>query len=451
MNGLNSSKGSGKDQRIRVLVLDRVEKDREMMGRFLAAWNFEPLAARNLKEAREAVNERGVSIALISHPVRGGESLEMVRELRQADPGLETILLAAEDSPKFATDAFRAGVYDCLKTPIDFKQLSRDLNTLREAVQRRMERKVWDAGAKTAAALEGLVGISASMQAVFASLRRSAMEDSPVLITGLIGTGKEMAARALHTRSRRATNPMVVYRCCGVTESLAESELFGAPGRSASSSQQSGFSTRVEQSVLESARGGTLLLDEIGDLPASIQERLAKTLQDDCAAGSNEQAKAASIRLLAASRLNLAEQAGRNQFNGELYGLLSHNVIHLPSLSERQEDIPLLCRHFQEKFNSEFGKQKQSFSQAAERALMSYPWPGNVRELENVIGRACLLADQDWIELSDLSIAAPLNASAWPERRSDWSSEAAWRQKEIDSKEVSRKLSSASQIGVRHA
>jgi DNA-binding NtrC family response regulator len=382
-----------------------------MMGRFLEAWNFEPVLASNRNEALEIVDRTEASIAVITQARKAGEGIALVRELRQQDPRLETILLAADDTPSFTTDAFRAGVYDCLKSPTDFKQLSRDLNTLREAVHRRMERARWEVQAGAKAMLEGMVGASAPMQAVFASIRRFAAEDAPVLITGLIGTGKELAARTLHSLSGRSGGPLVVYRCCGVTEELAAAELFGA--RVAQASEEREEPPPIGRGILEAARGGTLLLDEIGDLPASIQERLAKTIA----------AEERSIRVVAATRLNLAELAVRGHFSGELYRLLSSNVIHMPSLGERQVDIPLLCRHFQERFNSEYGKETRAFSPAGERALLSYPWPGNVRELENVIGRACLLADQEWIDLSDLSIASPLSTMAWPERNWEWSRE----------------------------
>jgi DNA-binding NtrC family response regulator len=439
MKALSGSVGEATEPRIRVLVVEPLEIDRETMSRFLTAWNFEPVTARNSREAREVMNGSGASIAIISHPARSMEGIELVRELRQSDPGLETIMLASDDTPNFVTDAFRAGVYDCLKSPTDFKQLIRDLNTLREAVHRRMERAIWETEEGAAAALEGMVGVSAPMQAVFASIRRFAAEDEPVLVTGLIGTGKELAARALHSLSRRAAGPLAVYRCCGVGEGLAAVELFGGPLRSVRADEPQGDSTPAGQGIFESARGGTLVLDEIGDLPVSIQERLAKVMQEDGDAPPKGRAADSTIRVVAATRLNLAELAVRGHFCGELYRLLSGNVIHLPSLSERQGDIPLLCRHFQARFNLEYGKTTRAFSPAGERALLSYPWPGNVRELENVIGRACLLADQEWIELADLSIAAPLSAMAWPERQWSWSCQETWRPEIISMEKTARK------------
>jgi DNA-binding NtrC family response regulator len=244
------------------------------------------------------------------------------------------------------------------------------------------------------------------MQAVYSAIRRIAKEDSPALLTGLIGTGKELAAQALHSLSSRAGKPLVIYRCCGASEAVAESELFGvAPGfEPAKDSKEGGEQV---PGAFESARGGTLLLDEIGDLPMKIQEKLERELGD----GQSQ----ASVRVLAATRLNLAAQVGRGFFREDLYRLLSQSVIHLPSLAERPEDVPLLCRHFLRQFNQEYGKTVESFSSTAERVLLAYPWPGNVRELENVIGRACLLADADRIEVQDLSIACSPEPFRWPE------------------------------------
>jgi DNA-binding NtrC family response regulator len=435
--------GSGmREQRIRVLVVDPVVKERETMGRFLAAWNFDPVAAASAEEARKFVTGDDISIAVVADPVVGSETIALVRALRECRPGVETILLTENDSASFATAAFRAGVYDCLKRPVEFKQLSRDLNTLRDAVQRRIERKVWERTAEDDAVLEGIIGFSAPMQAVFAFIRRLAMEQSPVLITGLIGTGKEMAARALHALGERAGQPLVVYRCCGVSEDLAAMELFGEIAIASGRNPASG------SGLFESARGGTILLDEIGDLPPAIQRRMEDSLRNPAPEGGSNRSAA---RLLAATRFNLADLAARGQFAGGLYRLLAGNVIHLPSLGERPEDIPLLCRHFQKMFNLEFGKQLQGFSPAAERVLVSYGWPGNVRELENVIGRACLLADQKGIELSDLSIAGGLDREAWPARFSDWSGETPAEAAEYSGKPARKRPGKSSVLGHKPA
>ena len=447
MRGRNYTARGRNEQRTGVLVVDAMEKDREVMSRFLSSWDFEPVEASNAREALEITSRQAVSIAVISDPGRGTQGMELVRALRQARPGLETILLAADPSATYATEAFRAGAYDCLTRPVDFKQLSRDLSTLREAVRRRLESKAWEAAAGADAGLEGMAGISAPMQAVFASIRRFAMEDSPVLITGLIGTGKELAAQVLHSLSRRANQPLVVYRCCGVSESVAAMELFGEPERSSERIELAdGTAGESGAGVMELARGGTLLLDEIGDLPPAIQARLENVLQAGRLAGSQDGTpRAGSVRLLAATRLNPAEQAGQGEFSAELYRLLGSNLIHLPSLVERTEDIPLLCGQFLEKFNREFDKATRAFSPAAKRVLLSYHWPGNVRELENVIGRACLLAEQDWIELSDLSIAAVCGAGEWPERYSEWAGESRFVARESDAKKAGRRLRSSAQ------
>jgi DNA-binding NtrC family response regulator len=400
---MSRAAGGFLEQRVRVLVVDQLAKDREVMGRFLTAWNFEPLTAATAGEALQLAGAQRATIAIIAEPVAGMPGMELVHALRRSESGVETILLAEDESAGYATAAFRSGAYSCLQRPVDFKQLGHDLNTLRDALQRRHERMAWEHSAANAPVFEGMVGFSAPMQAVFASIRRFAAEDGAVLITGLIGSGKELVARALHKGSARSGRPLVVYRCCGVSEALAGLELFGEPHGGA---QTQGETVRPEQpGSWRSASGGTLLLDEIGDLPLAMQRQLAAFLM--------EAAQPSPVRLLAATRLNLADLAVRGQFDVELYGLLSRNVIYLPSLGERPEDVPMLCRYFLETFNREYGKSVRGFSSAAERVLMTYAWPGNVRELENVIGRACLLADSDRIEVSDLSIVNMPDRSGW--------------------------------------
>ena len=397
MNPLSDMGGVMLGHRTRVLLMDPLSKEREMMARFLAAWNFEAVPAANAAQARMFGAGHNISIALLADAGGEPETMALIRSLREATPEMETILITENDSASFATEAFRAGVYDCLKRPVEFSQLSMDLNTLRDAVQRRIERKVWDRLPDGSSSLKGMVGFSAPMQAVFASLRRFAQEDSPVLITGLTGSGKEIAASTLHSLSARAGELLAIYRCCGVSEELAETELFGG--------QRRGEMLLGTAGIIESARGGTLFLDEIGDLPYATQLRLHNALSEMICKAVGPP----SVRIVAATRSNLASLVALGHFAAPLYGLVSANVIHLPSLTERLEDIPLLCRRFLEESNAEFDKQIRGFSPAAERVLLSYAWPGNVRELENVIGRACLLADQKWIELSDLSVSRALD------------------------------------------
>jgi DNA-binding NtrC family response regulator len=395
-----------KSKPIKVLVVECREQDRETTGRFLSAWNFEPLPAASGAEAVAAAQQSAPAIAVIADRRGTATGIDLARELRRRRPALETILLSENgESSEYHTEAFRAGVYHCLRLPLDFRELRRDLNLLRESMQRRAERQGWERVA--AAGLDGLVGGSAPMQGVFASIRRCALEDSPVLITGLIGTGKELAAITLHRLGARAEVPLVIYRCCGVSEKQAAQELFGVPGRPTprATADLMSLPLPIDAGILECARGGTLLLDEVADLPASIQARLAEMIPGYLRPAGDSPVAAEGFRLLATSRLNLTDEAGQGHFDAGLYRLLSSNIVHLPSLAERQADIPLLCLHFQERFNHEYAKKTSGFSPAAERALMACPWPGNVRELENVIDRACLLADQDRIDVSDLSIA----------------------------------------------
>ncbi|HWP85813.1 MAG TPA: sigma 54-interacting transcriptional regulator [Terriglobia bacterium] len=411
MKAMDSIAGGMRSPRIAVLIVDPAGGDRETLIRFLEAWNFEPLVPTTVTEAIQMASKQAASIALACEPGTGRGGAELVRALREVQPDMEVVLLGGDPTPSLATEAFRAGAYDRLAWPLDFQQLSRDLNALREAVQRRMEKQLWESPAGDRGFL-GIVGRSAPMEAVFAAVRRLAAESSPVLITGLVGTGKELVARALHQLSPRADAPLVIYRCCGVSGDMAERELFGCRSETMEPADRL---APWEQGVLATARGATLLLDEIGDLPLAVQPRLVEVFRTALASAPTN-GNADSIRLLATSRFNLAERCQQRQFHSQLYDLLSQNIIHLPSLSERPEDIPLLCSHFLAQCNREYGKTTRSFSPSAERALLSYPWPGNVRELENVISRACLLADQDCIEWPDLCLATPLQLRPWPQQ-----------------------------------
>ena len=404
---MTSPASSIREPRIRVLLVNSSQEEAETLCRFLRAWDFEPVQAESAEAAAAVARERGVAIAIVTVEERDRGCFKLVRAMREAS-GVETILLGRDGSAEFVTEAFRAGAYDCLVPPADFRQLGRDLNTLRESFCRQLERSVWTAEWGPESVVEGMIGVSGSMRAVFAAVRRLAPDSSPVLITGLTGTGKERVAQSLHSLRGKSDAPLVIYRCCGVSEAMAVSELFRNPSEQGSSAMPPGDSE--ETGVFASARGGTLVLDEIADLPLAVQEKLEKFLEREA-----EAAGPRPVRVVATSRFNLFEAVHQGRFSPALYRRLSENIIHLPSLAERMEDLPLLSRHFLRQFNQEFGEQVRGFSSAAEWALLNYRWPGNVRELENVIGRACLLADAQHIEVQDLSIAYT-NSGSWSEQ-----------------------------------
>ncbi len=396
-----------REPRIRVLIVSSSREEAETLCRFLRAWDFEPVQAASAEDAAAVARERGVTIAIVAVEGRNRRSLKLVRAMREAS-AVETILLGRDGSAEFVTEAFRAGAYDCLMQPADFRQLGRDLNTLRESFCRRLERSVWTAEWGPESVVEGMIGVSAPMRAVFAAVRRLAPDSSPVLITGLTGTGKERVAQSLHSLRGKSDAPLVIYRCCGVSEATAECELFGVRGETGPAAMAA--DSEATAGAFESARGGTLVLDEIADLPLSVQEKLQEVLERETA-----EAGPSPVRLLATSRFNLFEAVHQGRFSRALYRPLSENIIHLPSLAERMEDLPLLSRHFLRQFNQEFGEEVRGFSSSAEWALLNYRWPGNVRELENVIERACLLADGQHIEVQDLSIAYT-NSGNWSEQ-----------------------------------
>ncbi len=394
------------------VLLLQIEPDwREALSRFLLSWNFSPVPAGSLEEALALLQSRQIQIVVLDDPEGRPDSFSMIRTLREKYPLVETILISREKSPEYTTEAFRAGVYSCLSQPVSFRLLGRDLNCLRGEVRRRIESRPWEDQAHRGDALEGLVGTSAPMQAVGAAIRSFARENLPVLISGRIGTGKERVARILHAQSRNAEQPLFVYRCCGISEETASQDLFGAAGFDVAG--DGGSRALSSEALLVRAIGGTLLLDEVADLPLPIQRQLGRVLAhmqsgpSETAGGEETDPEPEQpMRILATTRTNLADHVRNGVFDSGLYGLLQDRIVYMPSLVERGEDIPQLAQYFLKMFNDEFGKSIRGFTRDAELALLHYGWPGNVRELENVIGRACLLAEQVRIDVGDLSIPA---------------------------------------------
>ncbi len=244
-----------------------------------------------------------------------------------------------------------------------------------------------------------MVGTSEKMRNIFNLIRRYAATDYPVLILGETGTGKELTARAIHERSRRADKPFVVVNCAAIPADLLEAELFGY--------EKGAFTGADKRKIgrIEYAKGGTLFLDEIGDMPYDLQAKLLRFLQDYTfqRLGGNETIKA-DVRIISATNINLEEAVKIGSFRRDLYYRLSTLSIELPPLRERGEDVIILAKYFLKKYSEELNKDIIGFSEGALDLIRNYTWPGNVRELINVIRRACVLTDKEYIDVNDLNI-----------------------------------------------
>ncbi len=328
-------------------------------------------------------------------PVLSG--MEVMERILEIDPGIDVILMTAHYSTESAVEAIQKGACDYLNKPLPLDRLRERADRLVLESQRRDKARRLDEELLETCRFEGIIGRSPLMLDVFARIGRVAPHFRTVLITGASGTGKELAARTLHRLSPVASGPMVVLNCAAIPENLVESELFGHVRGS--------FTGAINDKtgVFESAHGGTLLLDEIGELPAPAQAKVLRAVQNQEVqrVGSNAIRKI-NVRIVAATNRDLRGMVKEKTFREDLFFRLSMVEIELPSLNERRDDLPLLLRHFVEHFSGQYKKPVDGLTRRAEALLFRYSWPGNIRELENVIGYACMMAEGATIDVRDL-------------------------------------------------
>jgi len=380
-----------------ILIAEDERSMREFLEILLRRQRHEVTAVADGKAAREAIASREFDLVLTDLKMPGVSGLEVLRETKQLYPHTEVILVTAFATAETAISAMKQGAYDYLTKPfkvdeilitveraLEKRALVRDNYTLREELKGRQ-------------GLDRLVGRSAVMQDLFGLMRRVASTRTSVLITGESGTGKELVALALHALSDRADRPFVPVNCGAIPDSLIESELFGHV--------RGAFTgAAVDKSGLfAAADGGTLLLDEIAELSQPMQVKLLRTLQERTVKPVGAVAEQqVDVRILAATNRNLEAEVNAGRFRSDLYYRLNVIQLRIPSLRDREEDIPLLAEHFLRKFAAQNGRAVRSITPEAMSWLRAYRYPGNVRELENIVERAVTLATGDALDLESL-------------------------------------------------
>lgn len=370
-----------------------------------------------LEIARESLKQEGLRILSAENPELGLElffkerpqivitdlmmptmtGMEVLERIVAIDPAVEVILLTGHYSTDSAVEAIQKGARDYLTKPADLSRLRERMKQLMtEAAQRKRALSLEHELVQTYQ-FEGIIGRSPLMLELFARIRRIGPHFRNVLIVGATGTGKELAARALHRCSSVASKPFAVCNCSAIVETLFESELFGY-ARGAFTG-----ANRDKPGLFEFANGGTVFLDEIGELPLSAQAKLLRVLQNQEVqrVGSPVPTKI-DVRVIAATNRDLKAMVKEKTFREDLYYRLAMVEVRLPLLEDRKEDIPLLERHFLQKFANEYDKHIRGLTRRAQSVLSRYHWPGNVRQLENVIGSACMLAHTPVVDVSDL-------------------------------------------------
>lgn len=354
--------------------------------------------ARSGTEAVECLNRQMIEVAVIDVNLPGYTGIQLLEHIKSNKYATESIIITGVGTVETAVRAIKIGAYDYLTKPFD--DITKVVMIITKAMEkfqlmqkiRKLERQ--SEGQFT---YEGIVGKSKRMQDVFATVDNVAATTSTVLLLGESGTGKEMVAQAVHKRSKRADKPFIVINCAALPEQLLESELFGH--------MKGSFTGAIadKKGLFEDANGGSIFLDEIGEVSQAMQVKLLRALQErEVRPVGSSQVRKVDVRLIAATNRDLFQMSKEGKFREDLYYRLNVISLNLPPLRDRPEDVPLLAYHFLEKYSERLEKNVTKIAVDALQVLQNYEWVGNVRELENVIERAVVLVGSDTINVRDL-------------------------------------------------
>jgi two-component system response regulator HydG len=381
-----------------ILVVDDEREHAQVMCEALTRQGHKCDVTYNLPEALARLDRRPYDVIvtdLVMEDRRDG--LEVLKRARQIDPPPPVILVTAHGDIPTAVQAMNEGAYSFIEKPLDLEHFRAQVNRAAERSALLKQNQVLQQQVLDHAGFEGIIGSSPPMQKVIQAARQVAGSDIPVLIMGESGTGKELIARAIHNHSRRRKQRLVALNCAGLSESILEDELFGHV-RGAYTGAQTEREGRFEH-----ADRGTLMLDEVGDMPAAMQAKLLRVLENGevVRLGSNHPINV-DVRLISATNKKLDELVEEKQFREDLFFRINGMTIHLPPLRERREDIPLLLHYFVKQAAEKYHKEIDGIIPEAQQILMSYGWPGNVRQLRNVVERMVVLSPSPNIGIETL-------------------------------------------------
>jgi len=378
----------------RILVIDDDAGIREQMKMTLGYDGYDVSVAATGEEGLSHVEREAPDLVLLDIKMPGMDGNEVLTRLLSMQPALPIVMLSAHREPSFVVEAIRKGAKDYIEKPPNTDRL---LLTIQNELDRARLRDENRSLKQAVEVRHQMIGDSAGLSQVMASIGRAAPTNATVLIQGESGVGKELVARTIHRNSKRSRERFVQVNCAAIPEELIESELFGH--------EKGSFTGATEKQVgkFEQADKGTIFLDEIGDMSAKTQAKVLRVLQE----GEVERLGSArtikvDVRVIAATNKNLEEEIEKGHFRDDLYFRLAVIPIYVPPLRERPEDIPLLVRHFMEHFSREGNQRQKRITPAALEALQRYRWKGNIRELRNTVERVIIMSAGDTIDVSDL-------------------------------------------------
>ena len=386
------------DSRKRVLAVDDELGVRESI-RILLSADYDVASVASGDAALEAIQRERPHLVLLDIIMPGMDGMELLERIRATDPGLPVVILTATKTVKTAVAAMKLGAFDYLQKPFDVDELRLIVERATRNAELEAEVKRLRHELRSQGTLRAIVGKSPQMQGVLRTVKTVAPLKTTVLITGESGTGKELVARALHSESPRAEEPWVVLNCAAIPESLLESELFGH--------ERGAFTDAHARKIglFEQAHRGTIFLDEIGEMSINLQAKLLRVLEEErfTRVGGTSPLQV-NVRVIAATNRNLERAIQEGRFRADLFYRLNVISVHLPTLRERNEDIPFLISHFLESKAREVGAPVKRLTREAMDRVMAYSWPGNVRELENAIERAVILSgDRPELDIGDMT------------------------------------------------
>jgi two-component system, NtrC family, response regulator HydG len=387
------------DLKSNLLVVDDDKAHRTMLFTLLRGWGYDVEQADDGSTAIDRVHESAFDVILMDIRMLRVSGIEALEKIRSYNPAIPVIIMTAYSSVETAVETLKKGAYDYLTKPLDFDKLRITLGKAMEHRRLKEENRILRENAGQHFSRQNIIGSSKSMAKLFEIVEQVAPSEATVLIHGESGTGKELIAGLVHFNSFRKNNPFIKINCAAITETLLESELFGHE-----KGAFTGADKKKEGKFLQ-ANQGSLLLDEVSEMPLSMQVKLLRVLQErEITRVGGETVIPVDVRVIAATNKNLIEMIEKGRFREDLFYRLNVVLLEVPALRNRVDDVPLLAAHFLTFFSEKNRKKIKGFTPAAMDCLIKYNWPGNVRELMNTVERTVVLARSDYIDVEDLPV-----------------------------------------------